>query len=230
MTDLFAAGPKPIIFLDVDGVLNTSCILIGDYEADDLFTPNDAPSSLKIDKDQSPLKRSLLKNLRWLVDSIDAHIVVTSTWRGYPTMLSFLIAAAESEGISPARFIGTTPWQNSSGTLDGRGAEIRSWLASNPAHAGQPFVVFDDQHVESFEAAALTPRVVVTLMNSDIDETDQGLTVACARRALDLLTAGSAAATNQSIPAPSTPQTAGEVSAESVSPSDDEAPRSASTM
>ena len=81
--------PRPIIFLDIDGVLNTSCLMLGDFEANDLtlFTQKDAPVSLNIDKDQLPLKRTLLRNLRWLVEEIDAHIVVTSTWRGYPSMM-----------------------------------------------------------------------------------------------------------------------------------------------
>ncbi len=115
------SSPRPIIFLDVDGVLNTSCLLLGDFEADDptLFTRRDAPAGLDIDKDQLPLKRTLLRNLRWLVEEIDAHIVVTSTWRAYPGMLRFLTAAFEAEGIAAARIVGATPWQNAAGTLDG---------------------------------------------------------------------------------------------------------------
>ena len=198
------SSPKPIIFLDVDGVLNTSCLLLGDFEADDptLFTRRDAPAGLDIDKDQLPLKRTLLRNLRWLVEEIDAHIVVTSTWRAYPGMLRFLTAAFEAEGIAAARIVGATPWQNAAGTLDGRGAEIRAWLASFPAYAGQPFVVLDDGHAESFAAAALTSRVVFTSMSADVDDHVQGLTTGHARRAWELLSAGAAIQTLGSATSP----------------------------
>lgn len=70
----------PVVFLDIDGVLNV---------------PPDKPQTLR---------KSCVDALNWLTDAADAQIVLSSTWRRMPGVEGVLI----EQGIQ-GKIIGKTP-------------------------------------------------------------------------------------------------------------------------
>lgn len=108
---------RPVLFLDVDGVLNCR----GTRERSPHRTLGVEPS-----------KASLVRRI---VAVTGARIVLSSTWRKYPDLVGYLW---ECLGPEPReRWAGSTP------VLGGfRGEEIAAWLAANPG-AG-PIAILDD--------------------------------------------------------------------------------------
>lgn len=113
---------RPIIFLDLDGVLNcekSQSKLLGTN-----MLLNGANS----------FHKSALVNLQIVLDETDADIVISSSWRySYDAteiemMLWYRCVKAQVVGITPRRYIGS----------DGiykprtRGEEIQLWLDANP--------------------------------------------------------------------------------------------------
>lgn len=130
-----------VIFLDVDGVLNSSrdrfsTELVSEYHFD---------------------------FLKELVDATNAKIVLSSSWRiGFNAMRQpeqNLLAKLESRGLDIYDF---TPVMT--GT---RGDEIREWLATNPVDS---FVILDDEaDMEEFRETNLVQTDMnVGLQESDI--------------------------------------------------------------
>ena len=109
---------KPVVFLDIDGVLCIKGCRPGTF----------APECVTA--------------LNWLTDATAAQIVVSSTWRhgtGWRERI-------EGKGIT-AKIIGRTPDLNDRNpgtviwTSVTRGTEIKTWLHR---HAPRPFVILDD--------------------------------------------------------------------------------------
>jgi hypothetical protein len=174
-----------IVFLDVDGVLTTSRCLFEDYEEDDttLCFPRDLSLSLSDRPGLGPLfplEISMIQNLKSLIEEVDAHIVISSTWRESEIMTEYLMNALESQGIPSGRVIGKTPFL---GCLDGRGAEIQLWLNQN---TWSSFVILDDDHMKSFQKFSLHERVVQTVMR-DEDREKEGLSRERCERAISIL-------------------------------------------
>jgi hypothetical protein len=94
-----------IIFLDIDGVLNTSCKREGD-----VFT------------DEGILNTELVAKLNRLISATNAKIVISSTWRKICTQEE-IEKALQSVGFV-GEIVGMTP--NSSHGF--RGLEIREWM------------------------------------------------------------------------------------------------------
>ena len=92
-----------IVFLDVDGVLNTMDSL-GEAEDDSDF--------LFDKKSGSPLEKRCLNNLIQILLKTGAKIVVTSTWRMFLDMMQFLTRTvawqneedAETEKLNKTQF------------------------------------------------------------------------------------------------------------------------------
>ena len=122
---------KPVVFLDIDGVLCIKGCAPGTFD------------------------RSCVHALNWLTDTTRASIVVSSTWRRMknPTIDDKL----REQGVC-AKVIGVTPdlsrakvirpmsqYAEAAGgvifTGATRGQEIKAWL---DAHAQRPFVILDD--------------------------------------------------------------------------------------
>lgn len=80
------SGPEKIIFLDVDGVLN---------------------SSLSMDRIRA-LEAPLLGLLAGIVSKTGAQIVVSSSWKNDPISMNTLIDRCSQAGIDKSCFIGTT--------------------------------------------------------------------------------------------------------------------------
>lgn len=130
-----------VIFLDVDGVLNSSrddfsIRLVSEYHFD---------------------------FLKELVDATDAKIVLSSSWRiGFNSMRRSnqnLIAKLASRGLEIYDF---TPIMTGS-----RGDEIREWLTTHPVDS---FVILDDEDdMEEFTSTNLVKTdVEVGLQESDV--------------------------------------------------------------
>ena len=132
-----------VIFLDVDGVLNTE-------ECDDAPKEGQEGSEGFLYHENTPiplLKRSL-DNLRYVLQQTGAKIVISSSWRLFPERLELLTQILEA--FSPSEesvVIGLTP--DLSNSWSGRGEEVQAWLNQNKNCSR--FVVVDDEHLASFE-------------------------------------------------------------------------------
>ena len=128
---------KPIIFLDVDGVLNSSAWF------DSFGAPDVLDKAMKEADDWrfTHIDPAAVARLRRIVLEADAEIVVSSTWRygnGVPRLVDLLVARGFPE--APQRIIGETPDLGRLGRVP-RCGEILTWLQ----HSGQrPFVILDD--------------------------------------------------------------------------------------
>ena len=164
-----------VIFLDVDGVLNTE-------ECQDVPEQGQEGSEdFLYDKSTIiPLLKRCLDNLESILRETGAKVVVTSTWRLFPDMLAFLTSTLSPLG--PEVIVGVTRDRGAHPIGPGRGEEVRQWLQENKACT--KFVVLDDEHKESFESSLFRERkpphgseglLVITRMRGG-DFSEQGLT------------------------------------------------------
>ena len=165
----------PVIFLDVDGVLDSARCLTCDFERDDrtLFLPRSAAFS-------TPLERRALSCLQRLVRASGARIVVSSSWRGVAEAMEHLRAALAEYDLE---VLDTTSGSSS------RGEEIEAWLARHPV-AGFVILEDSDRHVASFAARpALAQRYVQTYLHETAPPSprEEGLTDAHVAAALGIL-------------------------------------------
>ena len=132
-----------VIFLDVDGVLNSEecdhAPREGDKGSEEFFYHEIIPV---------PLLRRSLDNLRCVLQQTEAKIVISSSWRLFPERLELLTRILESLSSSEEPVvIGLTP--DLSDSWAGRGEEVRLWLERNKNCSR--FVLVDDEHLASFE-------------------------------------------------------------------------------
>ena len=132
-----------VIFLDVDGVLNTE-------ECDNAPKEGEKGSEAFLYHENTPipLLKRCLDNLQFVLQQTDAKIVISSSWRLFPERLELLTKVLEA--LSPSEepvVIGITP--DLSNSWSGRGEEVRAWLEQNKNCSR--FVVVDDEHLASFE-------------------------------------------------------------------------------
>lgn len=112
-----------IIFLDIDGVLNSR-------QYDDRRRPEDG----NIDKSRLPL-------LKQLVDRTGARIVLTSSWRCHWDPMGTETDAAGRELVRTFLEGGIRLHDRTPVVGNNRPEEIRAWLADHPV---QGFVILDD--------------------------------------------------------------------------------------
>ena len=105
-----------IIFLDIDGVLN------------DAFTTADL-------MDDRP-KKEHLDCLKAIIDATGAKIVLSSTWRLFPSARNDVKNALRNVGLE---FIDRTK------ELRDRASEIQEWLSRHPEV--DKFVILDDEEI-----------------------------------------------------------------------------------
>lgn len=119
---------RAVIFLDVDGVLNSlrSCVGLGGYRADQL----------------DPVAMGLLNALcREAQEAgVQVDVVISSTWRKKYDVLTWWTDLFDGHSDCPAvKVVGMTP------SLGGRrGEEVRTWLASNNRY--HRHVILDDDN------------------------------------------------------------------------------------
>jgi len=125
-----------IVFLDIDGVLNTHNYLVKQVEQDGI---NSYQAQFNFCPDS-------LKNLKQIVEETDAKIIISSTWRisfkcayddPHRKFWKAIMKNLASIGIHK-RVIGITPSLNDTRI---RGEEIKSWLSNNQV---DNFVIIDD--------------------------------------------------------------------------------------
>lgn len=130
-----------IIFLDVDGVLNS-------IDSEDRF-------QCFIGLDYSGIKL-----LREIVDATSAKIVLVSTWKlswnkdgqSRPDSLgAYLDQRLAEEGL--------TIMDKTGGTMNERGHGIIDWLSEHPAES---WIVLDDEIFEDYEECGIMPHLVKT--------------------------------------------------------------------
>ena len=127
---------KPILFLDIDGVLNSR-----------KGWARDKPKTGKY------LTAENVAELRALLEALpDLRIVISSTWRKCMDA-DELLAIFKAHGLPAERVIGMTPIRFSDRL---RGHEIQEWLDANPGH--DRFVILDDDS----DMAHLMPHLVQT--------------------------------------------------------------------
>jgi hypothetical protein len=167
-----------VIFLDCDGVLanyRSQMMEVSPADSGDLIFDDN-------DEENKPLEKACLANLQWLVKSANAKVVLTTTWRSVKSMRDFLVKVLQTYEID---VVGDTPILQ-----DGRGAEVRAWLANSQTTV-ESFVILDDDHETSFQKHGLDDRFVRTEMygqrsRSVLDPT-LGLTREKAELALQVL-------------------------------------------
>ena len=126
----YVASARKIIFLDVDGVLNT-----------DSCRPRDA------------IKSSLVERLAQAVLRTGSRIVLSSTWRLHVKYRNKLVKRLESAGVDRCLIIDDTPqlpfdlrcgWPVAE---HNRACEIAAWMASARTHPDLKWVAIDDLDV-----------------------------------------------------------------------------------
>lgn len=116
-----------LIFLDIDGVLNShrTGMAFGGY-------------GTGLDPEWDPVAVKMLRNL---TEAADAQIVVSSSWRHDKTVEDFHEMFAGYRWDTYDIIIGMTPsLQNVP-----RGLEIYTWFENNPQYATSNYVIFDDR-------------------------------------------------------------------------------------
>lgn len=149
-----------IIFLDFDGVLATD-----DYD-DILMERND---SLR-DFFGRKFDPNCVASLKMIIESTNADIVITSSWRHYlnPFSMRFMWRLRKM----PGRVIGLTPSMS-----DNRSLEIESWLSKHPEIVN--YVILDDMDKRQFESRQHTHLVTCNHLS--------GLSMQDAQKALLIL-------------------------------------------
>jgi hypothetical protein len=158
---------RPIVFLDIDGVLNSKQWYA--QAASRKEERNSQPST-----DRGLLERSIdpacIQRLNRLLQRTGAVVIVSSSWRKKHE-LSEIVSLIKARGFC-GEVIGVTP--SDEGTLS-RGGEITSWLKTNVPR-GVAYVAVDDEAV-----TGLPPEVVV------VTSKDTGLTDEDVERAIRIL-------------------------------------------
>jgi acyl-coenzyme A synthetase/AMP-(fatty) acid ligase len=127
----------PLVFLDVDGVLNSSrwCHAVGGWGA-----PPKAPESLT--REVLRWDPDCVGRVRALVEAVHAEIVITSSWRTEMTVEAFREAFAVY-GWTRAPVTGSTSVFDEDGEWPVRGREVEAWMRA--AGAGdRAHVCLDD--------------------------------------------------------------------------------------
>lgn len=137
-----------IIFLDVDGVLNSIDHAKKVYE-----------ETLRAHSGyEYPFDPECLERLQKLVEKTDARIVITSTWRKTEEGKRVLQNILEQYDLAN-RVIGYTPILNKK-----RGEEIKSFLETLNVEAS--YIILDDDD----DMEELTPYLILTSMKTGLTE------------------------------------------------------------
>lgn len=117
----YKIDPLKLIFLDIDGVMNSNFSKVSDKHESLAFDPK------------------AVENLKYILDETKAKIVVSSTWRIGETVDSLKSRIFSHYGLDEY-VIGTTPVYNETP----RGIEIADFLATLHKLAIEGIVILDD--------------------------------------------------------------------------------------
>ncbi len=144
-----------VIFLDVDGVLNS----------DEYF---DKIRNLDIQGIEREIDIEKIKLLKKAIDETGAKVVLCSSWR-YTTNAQHLKELLSNYGI----YVDTTPFLENK-----RGLEIKQWLSDN--ENVEDFVILDDEIFDSYDQELIKKLIKISngngrnfgegLLIRDVDE------------------------------------------------------------
>jgi hypothetical protein len=125
-----------VIFLDIDGVLNSQATFCYHSQPEVLATLR---PEWGVSLTWDPV---LVSNYRLLLRFLpeDVKIVLSSSWRVGRNTLEEVKEMFDIRGVDSSRVIGCTPWLHLSGST--RGLEIQAWLDEHPEVTD--FVILDD--------------------------------------------------------------------------------------
>ena len=121
-----------VIFLDVDGVLNS----IGNTIRVVKRLRRRKMPIRSLSMYYVPFRRACLKNLARIVRRTGAKVVITSTWKTGKESLAVLRARLAEYGV---------PVYDCTKMIGDRGAEIKEWLSEKRDVSGVRYVVLDDE-------------------------------------------------------------------------------------
>lgn len=138
-----------IIFLDVDGVINSMRSLKEAYEKD--HKPHSGVNY--------PFDKKCLKYLRFLVKETNSRIVITSSWRLLEDHLIKLLDTLEKYGLD--KYV-----MESTPRLGSREEEIKEYL--NICRFDASFVILDNEPMEELGAYAVKTDQETGLTEEDV--------------------------------------------------------------
>lgn len=139
--------PNKVLFLDIDGVLNTTATMLAH------------PGTLRFAPSAS-------KALKKIITATGCHIVITSTRRR--AGLEAIQHSFRKNGLPEAaeRIIDSTPFLSDSDTDDYRTDEILEWLRATEFQG--PFIALDDAPLENLPAVTVSHDTGLTLRDADL--------------------------------------------------------------
>ena len=139
---------RPIIFLDVDGVLNT-------------------PLSWGYRREKG-MDREKVERVSKLAEEVNADVIISSAWRNAYSLLELKDMLQKRGFQNTARIIGITPRIS----LERRGEEIKAWINETLIGVKPKFVALDDQWEISFLAHGVPyvqTRCSVGITDADVE-------------------------------------------------------------
>lgn len=137
---------RPVLFLDVDGVLNT----VGNFG-------------------------SLMSNQTWFITEIhnetSCDVVIESMWRENEKQLKRLLRCLLA--TIPRRYISLTPFLDEifNSIPERKSAEISQWLIQNRPWGFGNFIILDDEPIPRYEEKQILVQPVVGLIRSVSEQT-----------------------------------------------------------
>jgi hypothetical protein len=129
-----------IIFLDIDGVLNS-------FEKHaDLDVPHSTwcPEVMNAFGIKLEVFPEMVERINRITDATGAKLVISSSWRvGYLAEWADVIIHLHNVGIK-GFIVGRTPWNRNDPELSTRGKEIEAWFKKHPDEKIESFVILDD--------------------------------------------------------------------------------------
>lgn len=139
-----ASESRPVVFLDVDGVLNDN----GQPDNDDCFYPPGHEVGMR--ENYLVLSHVMLHRLALVVAAHNCRIVLSSSWRLNAIPRAALLAGLQAVGIDVSAQVHPTDTPDLIGMSDGvypagvRVDELQEWLKR---HHNPPWIALDDAPV-----------------------------------------------------------------------------------
>lgn len=149
---------RPLIFLDIDGVLNSADWYMRRAEVLGHGKP--------FNRNEEEIDPAALERLNRLLDVSNGEIVLSSTWR-MTDGLARTRGLLQKMGLRPGRMIDATPVMHTY-----RGLEIQSWLDSFPEELplDQIVILDDDCDMEHLEHRLVKTQHAKGLLDKHVDE------------------------------------------------------------
>jgi len=148
---------KNIVFLDIDGVVNTLQINDKPFENDKgVIYKDNFYFKINSASDGEVSNRQAILWLNKLCLETDAKIVISSTWRMYGNYDNAVTALYNSGLNKNIEIIGMTPTDGFScprlGYWQTRGTEIKNWLLQNENKVSNYVILDDDNDMEDLSS------------------------------------------------------------------------------